>query len=85
MVVTSGGHHHRFNHQPLIINHHQPRPTINRWKPRQGGVTELAATEPAVPSVEIIDDGDPVAAAAPVPPGDTGELRMMDLSAGVNN
>ena len=25
--------------------------------PAQGGVTTIAATEPAVPSVEIIDDG----------------------------
>eukprot|EP00913_Durusdinium_trenchii_P003163 g2924.t1 len=40
----------------------------------QGGVTEIAATEPAVPSVEIIDDGDAPSAQAtpnaPVPPGE---------------
>lgn len=35
----------------------------------QGGVTEIAATEPAVPSVEIIDDGPSPTAGQPVPPG----------------
>lgn len=35
----------------------------------QGGVTEIAATEPAVPSVEIIDDGPAPTAGQPVPPG----------------
>lgn len=36
-----------------------------------------------MPSVEIIDDGDPVAQTAqtaPVPAGATGELRRMDFS-----